>query len=71
MAAASMKRDGKVTEIAARAMVTHAILKRLAHHFQDIALEFRQLVEEQHAIVPERNFARARNGAASDQGRHR
>ena len=54
-----MKRAGNVTESAARAMVTAAFFERLAHHFQHVALKFRQLVEKQHAVVPQRNFARA------------
>ena len=50
---------------------------RLAQHFQHLAVEFRQLVEKQHAVMSQRNFPgrgilppppaprRMRNGAAS------
>ncbi len=44
-----------------------AVFERLAHDFEDIALELRQLVEEQHAIVAERDFAGAGDGAAADE----
>ena len=44
------------------------IFERLAHLFQDVPREFRHLVEEQHSVVSEADFARARNTrAASDQ----
>ena len=32
--------------------------ERLAQHFQHLAIEFRQLVEKQHAVMRQRNFAR-------------
>ena len=45
-------------------------LERLAQRVERLRLEFRQLVEEQHAVVRERNFARPRMQAAADQRRH-
>jgi uncharacterized protein (UPF0335 family) len=45
--------------------------ERLAQHFQHVAAEFRQLVEEQHAVVGQRNLARTRHPAAADQGHAR
>jgi hypothetical protein len=44
-----------------------AIFERLAHYLQHISLKLGQLVEEQHAVVPQRNFAGTRHGTASDQ----
>ena len=37
-----------------------AVFQRLAHHFQHIAGELGKLVEEQHAVVGQRHFARPR-----------
>jgi len=45
-------------------------LERFAQDFEDAPVEFRQFVEEQHAMVRERYFARARVTAA-DQGHRR
>jgi len=39
----------------------------LAQHFQNVAVELRQFVEEQHAVVRQRDFAGPRLGAATDQ----
>src|SRR5271156_6208707 len=44
-----------------------AVFQRLAHHFQHVALKFRQLVEKHHSVVAERNFSGARDGAAADE----
>ena len=41
-------------------MVTRPSLERLAQHFQHVALELRQLVEEEHAVVREADLARLR-----------
>jgi len=49
--AASMKRDGKVTEIAAARYSDRAIFQGLAHHLPHVALKFGQLVEKQYAVV--------------------
>ena len=43
------------------------ILKRLPHHLQHVAWKLRQFVEEQQAVVCERDLARTRNDAAADQ----
>ena len=43
--------------------------ERLAQHLEHVAVELRQLVEEQHAVVRERDLARARQRAAADQRR--
>ena len=45
--------------------------ERLAQRVEHLRGEFRQLVEEQHAVMRERNFARPRAQAAADQSRHR
>ena len=45
-------------------------LQRLAQRIEHLRLEFRQLVEKQHAVMGERDFARPRMQAAADQGRH-
>ncbi len=45
-------------------------LQRLAQRVQRLRLEFRQFVEEQHAVMRERDFARPRVQAAADQRRH-
>ena len=42
-------------------------LERLAQRLQHVAIELRQLVEEQHAVMSKRNFPRARHVAAADQ----
>jgi hypothetical protein len=44
--------------------------QRLAQRIEHLRLKFRQLVEEKHAVVRERDFARPRMQAAADQGRH-
>ena len=44
MAAASMKRAGKVSDMAARTMQT--VPSSLAHDFEDVAWELGQFVEE-------------------------
>ena len=44
------------------------VLQRLAQHLEHPAIELRHLVEEQHAVVRERDLAGARNRAAADQG---
>ena len=46
-------------------------LQRLAQRVERLRREFRQLVEEQHAVMRERDFARPRAQAAADQRRHR
>ncbi|MNT50589.1 hypothetical protein D3C72_1875150 [compost metagenome] len=40
--------------------------QRLAQDFQHSAVELRQFVEEQHAVVRQRDLARARVAAAAD-----
>ena len=44
--------------------------QRLAQRIQNLRGEFRHFVEEQHAVMGERNFARPRAQAAADQRRH-
>ena len=44
--------------------------QRLAQRIERLRLEFRQLVEKQHAVMGERDFARPRMQAAADQRRH-
>ncbi len=45
-------------------------LERLAQRVEHLRLEFRQLVEKQHAVMGERDFARPHAQAAADQRRH-
>ena len=66
MAAASMKREGKVTDMEARAMVTAPSSRGWRKDFENVALEFGELVKEQDSVVAEGNFAGARDGAAAD-----
>ena len=44
-----------------------ARFERLAQHLEHVAAEFRQLVEEEHAVVRERDLARARRRAAAHE----
>ena len=44
-----------------------AVFERLAHHLQHLTLKFGQLVEKQHAVVRQRNFARLRISATAHQ----
>ena len=53
MAAASMNRAGKVSDMAARAMRNVAIFERLAHDFKHVARKFRKLVEKQNTVMSE------------------
>jgi hypothetical protein len=48
-----------------------AVLERLAHGLERIAAELRQLVEEQHAEMRERDFTGPHVGAAAEQTRGR
>ncbi len=43
------------------------VFQRLTQYFQDRAVKFQKLVQEEHAIVGQRNFTGPRHGAASDQ----
>jgi hypothetical protein len=45
-------------------------LQRLAQRVEGLRLEFRELVEEQDAMMGERDFSRSRMQAAADQRRH-
>jgi len=67
MAAASIKREGKVTGNRNARDRHHGVLKRLAHQFQDVALKLRQFVQEQHAVMSQGNFASTRHGASANQ----
>jgi hypothetical protein len=42
-------------------------VERLTQHFQDRPAKFRKLVQEEYAIVGQRNFTGSRNGTASHQ----
>ena len=61
------KSAGKVLCRAAREMWITPGLERLAQHFEHAAVPFGQLVEEQHAVMRERNLAGPRVAAAADQ----
>ena len=43
------------------------VFERLTQHFQYRAVKFKKLVQEEHAIVGQRNFTGSRHGAASYQ----
>ena len=43
------------------------LFERLTQHFQYRAVKFKKLVQEEHAIVGQRNFTGSRHGAASYQ----
>ncbi len=43
------------------------VFQRLTQHFQDRAVKFQKLVQEEHAIVGQRNFTGSRHGAPSYQ----
>jgi hypothetical protein len=58
IAATSWKRAGSSTRRAARLIVIVPDLERLPQRFEHLAPELRQLVEEQHAAVRERDLAR-------------
>ena len=61
LAARDQLEAGRKVADAPRAHDGHpAVLERLAQRFEDVLLEFRQLVEEEHAAVRERHFARVR-----------
>ena len=44
-----------------------SVFERLAHDFERGAFEFRQLIEKQHAVVREADFARGGERAAAEQ----
>ena len=48
-----------------------AVLERLPERLEDGARELRQLVEEEHAVMGERDFAGPRTRAATDDGGRR
>ena len=48
-----------------------ATFERLAQGFEHAPIELGQLVEEQNALVRERDFARTRHAAATDERRGR
>ena len=39
-----------------RAMLSEPILQRLAEHFENVARELRELIEEEHAVVCQARF---------------
>ena len=78
--AAAPARVGRGDELEPRGEVADAsgprdrhapVLERLAERLEHVLLELRQLVEEQDAQMGERDFARMRRAAASDQTRDR
>ena len=48
-------------------MTTRAFLERLAQHFEHVAAELEHLVEKQHAVMGEADFAGPRLRAAADE----
>ena len=64
-----MKREGKLTEMAARAMVTLAFFERLAHNFQNVALKFGKLVEKNNAVVARAKLRRDAESRRRRSGR--
>ena len=67
MAAASMKRAGKVRDMEARAMVTVWSSRGWRMTSSTLRGKFGQLVEEEQAVVRQRDFAGARHDAAADE----
>src|SRR5207244_10877185 len=74
--AAAAARGGGGNELEPGGEVAHAarpgdrhapVLKWLAQRFEDVLLEFRQLVEEEHAEVGERHLARVGRATAAEQ----
>jgi hypothetical protein len=66
MAAASMKRAGKVSDMEARDS-DGVVFKRLAHDFEYVARKLRELVEEEKTVVRQGDFSGARNDTATDK----
>ncbi len=63
---------GRVGDAAAGAADGHdLVLDRLPQHLEDAVAELRQLVEEEHAAVAERDLARPGDAPATDQARLR
>ena len=60
IAATSWNRAGNSACRAARDSTMWPALERLAQHLEHVAVELRQLVEEQHAVVRQRDLARPR-----------
>ena len=69
IAAASMKRAGKVSDMRRARDGDRAVFERLAHNFEHVARELGQLVQKEHAVMREADLARARDRAAADQPR--
>ena len=59
-----------MTRWLARAIRTSPDLQRLAQGIERLRLELGQLVEEEHAVMGERDLARAGVEAAADERRH-
>jgi hypothetical protein len=55
----------------AKLYVYETLLERLAQDLQDMAAELGQFIQEEHAIVGQRHFARHRHVAPADQPRIR
>ena len=63
-----MKLAGKRQRHIAARQGHRAVFERLPQHLQHVARELRQLVQEQHAVVRQADFARPRHSrAAADQ----
>jgi hypothetical protein len=62
-----MNSAGKATVRCRRVISTLPRLERLAKSLERRARELRELVEEQHAAVRERDLARSRDAPAPDQ----
>ena len=67
MAATSMKRAGKVSELLAREIVTSPFFEGLPQHFQAAAVELRQFVQEEHAVVGQADLPGPGDAAAADE----
>lgn len=48
-----------------------AVFERLSERIEGLLREFRQFIQEQHALVREANFARLGPQTAADKRRHR
>ena len=67
MLAMSMKLAGNSMLSLAAGNGYAALLQRLAHHLQHRALKLGQLIQKQHPVVGQGNFARLRIAAAACQ----
>ena len=71
IAATSWKRAGSRSALRTRAIVTDALFERLPQRLERAAPELGQLVEEQDAVVRERDLARGAGSSRRPRARRR